>query len=100
MARAAFGTPWGRMRGTATQSMGCHRRGAGTTQTAPRRPNPSGAWGLRPHASFLVVNDASHIVSSSRLAWDSQAPRARPMRLLGQAPRNPRSEVDLDSGLE
>src|SRR5437667_4946547 len=48
--------------------------------------NPLGTWGLRPHASLLVVNDATGIVSSSRLAWDSQAPCAWPMLLLGQAP--------------
>src|SRR5438034_7991620 len=48
--------------------------------------NPLGTRGLRPHASLLVVNDATNIVSSSRLAWDSQAPCARPMRLLGDAP--------------
>src|SRR5438876_3280887 len=49
--------------------------------------NPKGTWGLRPHASLLVVNDATSIDSSSRLAWDSQAPCARPMPLLGQAPK-------------
>src|SRR5213593_1553934 len=48
--------------------------------------NPKGTWGLRPHASLLVVNDATRIVSSSRLAWDSQAPCARPMPLLGHTP--------------
>src|SRR5213593_459160 len=48
--------------------------------------NPKGTWGLRPHASLLVVNDATNIVSSSRLAWDSQAPCARPMLLLGHTP--------------
>src|SRR5712691_5976255 len=62
--------------------------------------NPLGTWGLRPHASLLVVNDATNIVSSSRLAWDSQAPCARPMRLLGQAPsvgvsRTPRWTADV-----
>ena len=73
-----------------------HLGGAATTRTAPRRHEPLGTWGLRPHASLLVVNDATSIVSSSRLAWDSQAPCARPMLLLGQAPsrsplRRPRS---------
>ena len=56
---------------------------------APRiRPraaaNPKGAWGLRPHAS--------HIDSSSRLAWGTRKPHARdpshdPDRLLGAAIR-------------
>src|SRR2546428_5318723 len=61
------------------------RNGGGVPGAAT---NPLGTWGLRPHASLLVVNDATNIVSSSRLAWDSQAPCARPMRLLGQAPRH------------
>src|SRR2546425_12072505 len=86
MAWAALVAPGGRRRGAATTGMGViaeerQRRGRPRAAT-----NPLGTWGLRPHASLLVVNDATHIVSSSRLAWDSQAPCARPMRLLGQAP--------------
>src|SRR6266702_8310357 len=86
MAWAAFVAPRGRPRGAATTAMGViseerQRRGRPRAAT-----NPLGTWGLRPHASLLVVNDATNIVSSSRLAVDSQAPCARPMRLLGQAP--------------
>src|SRR6058998_479000 len=40
-------------------AMGIHRRGAATTQTAPRRPNPAGAWGLRADTASLVVDDGS-----------------------------------------
>src|SRR5712691_11992448 len=87
MAWVAFAAPRGRPRGAATTAMRViaeerQRRGRPRAAT-----NPLGTWGLRPHASLLVVNDATNIVSSSRLAWDSQAPCARPMRLLGQAPR-------------
>jgi hypothetical protein len=46
MATAAFGAPWGRMQGAATQ-------------TAPRRPNPEGTGGLRLHAALLVVSDGN-----------------------------------------
>src|SRR6266705_6722740 len=87
MAWVAFAAPRGRLRGAETTAM----RVIAEERQRRRRPraaaNPQGTWGLRPHASFLVVNDATSIDSSSRLAWDSQAPCARPMPLLGQAPR-------------
>src|SRR2546425_10325688 len=38
-----------------------HRGGAATTRTAPRRHEPLGTWGLRPHASLLLVNHATTI---------------------------------------
>ena len=37
---------------------------------APPRRNPKGAWVLRAIAALLVVNDAPHIASSSRLIWN------------------------------
>src|SRR6266705_7040900 len=86
MAWVAFAAPRGRLRGAETTAM----RVIAEERQRRRRPraaaNPQGTWGLRPHASFLVVNDATSIVSSSRLAWDSQAPCARPMPLLGHTP--------------
>src|SRR3989442_14345275 len=93
MAWAAFVAPRGRRRGAATTAMGViaeerQRRGRPRAAT-----NPLGTWGLRPHASLLVVNDATSIVSSSRLAWDSQAPCARPMLLLGHTPRRRASDA-------
>src|SRR5262247_1871230 len=78
--------PRGRVRGAATTAM----RDIAEERQQCRRPraatNPQGTWGLRPHASLLVVNDATGIVSSSRLAWDTQAPCARPALLLGHTP--------------
>src|SRR5712691_7774261 len=98
MAWVAFAAPRGRPRGAATTAMRViaeerQRRGRPRTAT-----NPLGTWGLRPHASLLVVNDATSIVSSSRLAWDSQAPCARPMLLLGHTPRRWRSSECGDRG--
>ena len=52
----------------------------------PRRRNPKGAWGLRAISALLVVNDVIDIASSSRLELASQAPCARPLLILGQAP--------------
>src|SRR6185436_10142586 len=63
-----------------------HRGGAATKQTAPRRRNPKGAWGLRPHTASLVVGDGPASLSSSLLVCNPQAPCARPGRILGQAP--------------
>ena len=40
-------------------AMWIHRGGAATTQTAPRRPNPPGAWGLRAHTASRLVADGS-----------------------------------------
>src|SRR6185436_11623312 len=42
---------------TRRRPMPAHRGGAATKQTAPRRRNPKGAWGLRPHTASLVVGD-------------------------------------------
>src|SRR6185503_122163 len=67
--------------------MPAHRGGAATKQTAPRRRNPEGAWGLRPHAASLVVGDEPASLSSSLLVCDPQAPCARPGRILGPAPK-------------
>src|SRR2546428_2503007 len=95
MAWVAFAAPRGRMRGAATTAM----RVISEERQRHRRPraaaNPPGTWGLRPHASLLVVNDATSIGSSSRLAWDSQAPCARPMPLPGHAPGSVRGERRL-----
>src|SRR5262245_44247800 len=48
------------MQGAATTAM---RRGIGEERQRRKRPraaaNPQGAWGLRPHASLLVVTDAT-----------------------------------------
>src|SRR5713101_10201105 len=40
-------------------TMGIHRQGAATKQTAPRRLNPEGTGGLRPDAALLVVSDGN-----------------------------------------
>jgi A/G-specific adenine glycosylase len=53
-----------------------HRRGALTKETAPRRRNPVGARGLRPHPSSLVVDDHSGRLPPRSLAA-ARKPRAR-----------------------
>ena len=109
-------TPTIDSRGGATTTMWCHRGGAPTQQAAPRRRNrrtasrrragtmsarradplrsttrrvvhPKGARVLRPHTVSLVVNDGGTSISSTLLVCASQAPRARNVRLHGQAPR-------------
>ncbi len=64
-----------------------HWRGAATPQMPARRRNPEGASGV---AGELVVARRRRCPTSpppSRLDLASQAPCARPMLLLGQAPR-------------
>src|SRR2546422_7336724 len=71
------------MRGAATKSVAEHRRGAATTQAAPRRRNPPGAWVLWPYTASLVVDDQTRSTSSPLLVSRPQAPRARPLPIPG-----------------
>ncbi len=59
-----------------------HRRGATTTPTAPRRPNPSGAWGLR-------ADTASHLVDSAPPGFSSEAFRVSDFRHVHPSPARP-----------
>ena len=61
-------------------------------QRVPRRRNPSGSRGSRPHAASLVVTD-HHGASSSLLVCGAQDPAARPKLILGQAPISISSET-------
>src|SRR6267154_1272522 len=68
--------PRGRPRGAATTAMGViaeerQRRGRPRAAT-----NPKGTWGLRPHASFLVVNDTT-ISFPPRASPGTRKPRVR-----------------------
>src|SRR5512135_2567178 len=53
----------------------------------PRRRNPLGSWGLRVDLCVARRQRWPHIASSSRLELDPQAPCARHILILGQAPR-------------
>src|SRR5512136_1693817 len=75
------------MQGAATQAMRGHRRGAATPQMPVRSRNPKGAWGLHGDRRVARRQRCPRIASSSRLALAAQAPCARPLLLLGQAPR-------------
>jgi hypothetical protein len=71
--------------------IGAHRRGAPTKQMPLPSQEPEGRMGvarrsLRCSSSTMRID----IASSSRLALAVQAPCARPLRILGQAPRLPR----------
>ena len=64
-----------------------HRRGAPTPQMPPRRPEPEGRMGVV--GDLFVARRrrcASTSPSSSHLELASQAPCARPLLILGQAP--------------
>ena len=52
----ALRAPWGQMQGSATTAMRWHRRGAMTTQMAPRRRNPKGG---RHFAGARLKNETS-----------------------------------------
>jgi hypothetical protein len=74
------------MRDGATQAMRVHCRGAPTKQMLTRRRNPLGAWGLRADLFVARRQRGTRIASSSRLDLDPQAPCARHILILGQAP--------------
>ena len=84
---AAFRAPRGQMQGGATQAMSIHRRGAPTQQMPPRRPEPFGRVGIAGDLCVARRQRCIDIASSSRLDLASHAPRARPLLILGRAPR-------------
>jgi len=61
----------------ATGDVFVHRRGAATKQMAPRRRNPSGAWGLRAISALLVVDDALWHLLPPRALSLPRKPHAR-----------------------
>src|SRR5512140_3503287 len=86
MGGVALRAPRARPQGAATKSMRWHLRGAATQRTGPRRRNPRGARGLRGVCGVARRVRCTTSNPSSRLAFASQAPCARPLPLLGRAP--------------
>jgi hypothetical protein len=63
-------------------------------QMLTRRRNPLGAWGLRVDLFVARRQRCTRIASSSRLDLDPQAPCARHILILGQAPRGSHSNAN------
>ena len=87
MSWAATCTPGGQMQGGATQAMSVTSSRSANAADARAKPEPEGRMGvarrsLRCSSSTMCTD----IASSSRLALAAQAPCARPLLILGQAP--------------
>src|SRR5437773_1762926 len=86
MATAAFGTPWGRMRGAATRRWGSIVK----EQQRNRRPHAArtrraqGGCGLMRRCSSSAMATHRFLLAP---CLRPQAPCARPLRFPGQAPR-------------
>src|SRR6266545_3433417 len=97
MAWVAFRAPRRQMPGAATQAMPAALSRSGNAADADAPPEPGGRMGV---ASDLIVarrwRCAAASPASSRLDLASQAPCARPMPLLGQAPSTTLSDPSID----